>query len=369
MRRLIVFLSLTLTLIGCGRSPTAPTPSPVPTSLPRTPLPPALMVPPPLLYVQGTTLFEQDAGAPPHRLVDLPDESAVLAAAAVHDTVLVLRERAIQRVRLADGSIDTILSFDRPVRFGQLVGGRDGDRAIYQAVANDPDAPFGFRTRIGVYDANGTVRDLPALTNLTEYTTLQPLGFSADGTSLYLLPRGQDPSFARVLVVSLKSGEVAADLPVEGEGEAVLAPGGRLLATTARRLFPDASPEQVIFLYGLTGQPPTRRMVSLPQASSPATGVLWAPDGRFMYFALRPRDPSTNQEASAGLWRLDVETGDVVLVAEVSDAGSQPAALSPNGEWLLMRTAAGEQAILIHLPTATPESFTLPATAIIAGWR
>lgn len=369
MRRILLFLVLALALAACGEEATEPRQPPEPAAT-QTPLPTFAITPPPVLYVREGELFEQSGDAPARRLADLAEAGPALAAAAVDDEVLVLRERGLQRVKLEDGASDTIQSFEQPVLLGQLVPVEGGDRVIVQVVRDEPGAPFGFATRIAIFDgSSGTVRELLAADELTEYTTVQPLGLSADGNSLYLLPRGQDPSFVRLLEASLESGEIVADLPIEGEGEAALAPGGRRLAVTLRRLFPDASPEHIVALYDVTDQPPTRRMVSLPQASNLPTGLQWSPDGRFLYFALAAVDPSGQQPTLTSLLRLDVNSGDVVEVAKVDIADGQPVTISPNGEWLLLRAMTGEQATLVHLPTGATEPLTLPPTAIIAGWQ
>lgn len=105
----------------------------------------------------------------------------------------------------------------------------------------------------------------------------QPLGLSADGNSLYLLPWGQDPAFGHVLVVDLAEGQIEAELPVAGEIFAALSPDGRALVTTARRRRGETL-ETVLNFYELTSATPTLRALYLPRKPSHAWGLLWAPD-------------------------------------------------------------------------------------------
>jgi hypothetical protein len=46
-----------------------------------------------------------------------------------------------------------------------------------------------------------------------------------------------------------------------------------------------------------------------------------------------------------------------------------PTTISPDGQWLLLRAEMEDVAILVHVPTGASTAFTLPITAMVAGWR
>jgi WD40 repeat protein len=220
------------------------------------------------------------------------------------------------------------------------------------------------------------------------------LGQTADGTGLYLLPRGQDPSFDHVLQVSLATGETTGELSISGDPYAGLSPDGRFILTTV--------PQDILRLYALTAVHPSRREVVLPDSPSHTRNLLWTTNGS-MYFSLLAGnfydyDPSS-PPAALGLWRLDLgtgklcwvtrrdgrtlvtgdlqgsvlvwdaDTGQVTADIQVSQGELNASGLSPDEQWLLLRHFPQDDAVLVHLATGTLDSFTLPALATFVGWR
>lgn len=315
--------------------------------------------PPPLLYIHRGTLMEQVGCGAPQRLMDLPDAGTVLDATRIDDVMLVLRSQGLQRVRLADGSSDLLLRFDLPARFGEIMP-VDGTQAIYQATVDDPQAEFSFGTRIGLYQVGtDTVQAV-----LSVAQTMHVLGLTADGSGLYLLPRGQDPAIARLLVVALERGEIEMEFPIEGEIFAVLAPNDRYLATTAQRSVSDNKVEGVLNLYDLASRPLTPRQVVLPHQPSHAEDLIWSSDSHSLYFMLRPGDLYDELGTSYGLWRLEVETGMLSQVVPGEPRRESWVTISSGGEWMLLRHSGENVATLLHLPTGTIKSFTLPPAAV-----
>ena len=363
--------------------------------------------PPPLLYIHRGTLMEQVGGGAPQRLMDLPDAGMVLDATRIDDVVLVLRSQGLQRVRLADGSSELLLRFDLPARFGGLMP-VDGTQVIYQARVDDPQAKSNLGTRIGLYQASSDA----VRAALSYDSDVQPWGLTADGSGLYVMPRGQDPAIGDMLVVSLESGEIEAELPIEGEIFAVLAPNDRYLVTTAQRsVSDDGEAEGVLNLYDLASRPLTPRQVVLPHQPSHAWIPSWSPDSRSLYFLLRPGSPYDAPATSLGLWRLEVESGMLSQIAAGDEAEGQLLTLchdgewvvsgsldgtvrvwdvhtgqevaraitpkgevygrllSPDGQWLLLWHVSRHMVTLVHLPSGASESFVLPAAAVVVGWR
>lgn len=331
-------------------------PTLTPASLPPTPTLPLVASSPPLLYIHQGRLMEQIAGGAPQHLIDLPDAGAVLGVKAIDDVVLALREQGLQGVRLADGSTDLLLRFDMPARFGALM--TDGDQAIYQVVVDDPKAEFSMGTYIGLYDSESdTIRAA-----LYFAWDMQVLGLTADGSGLYLLPRGQDPEFAHVLAVSFPGGEMTANLPIEGTGGATLSPDSRYLITTGMR---GDLPEGILNIYTLAEQTVvSSRVILLPNAPSHSWGWAWSADGRFLYFVLMSGALFSDERTSYGLWRLEVETGMLAQVVP-GEPGQEPwVTLSPGGEWMLLRHSGTEMGTLINLETNAVEKVILPPSAI-----
>lgn len=379
--------------------------------------------PPPLLYIHQGTLIEQVGDRASHHLADLPDVGTVLAATVIGDKVLVLREQGLQRVLLADGSSELLLRFDMPALYGALTPTADGAQAIYYAAVDDLTAEFSIGSRIGLYQAGSDA----VRAALSYDSDVQPWGLTADGRGLYLLPRGQDPGFGRMLVVALESGEIEAELPIEGANFAMLSPNDRYLVTTAQRsVSDDGEVEGVLNLYDLASRPLTPRQVVLPHQPSHAEDLIWSSDSHSLYFMLRPGDLYDELGTSYGLWRLEVETGmlsqvvpgeprresrvtissgggwmllrhsgsemgtlinletsafeKVVLPPEAIPTSQTwdwqpPSFLSPSGDWLLLRYlnedkwACDDIATLVHLPSGASESFALPGEAVVVGWR
>ncbi len=343
-------------------SPTAipPTETPIPATPTATSTSSFGVSPPPWLYIYENKLFERTGGEAPRLLADLPHAGEVLDARAVGDTVLVLREQGLQQVKLGDGSTD-LLRFDVPAHSGALTA--DGTRVIYQ------QAQFGMGTHIVLYQVSTSkVQAVLSVGQDMDMLGMHVLGLTADGSGLYLLPRGQDPAFGHVLVAALKSGEIETELPIEGDPIASLAPNGRFIVTTM--------PQDTLNLYDLTMAPLKVHRLKLPNAPSHVRSLVWAPDGRLLYFSLLAGNfydyEPDNPPAFYGLWRLDVESGTLSQVAAVAEIESQPVSISPDGQWLLLRYVRKgmwtDTATILHLPSGASESFALPAEAVVVGW-
>lgn len=318
---------------------------------------------PPLLYVYEGALFQQVPGGAPERLATLPDGGQNLAATVSGDTVLVLREQGLQRVSLADRGSDFVSLFDIPASAGQFIPMAEGSLVLYSVMVRDADAHFSVGTRIGLYQAGNEEAAL-----YFAYDA-QALGLTADGRGLYVLPRGQDSSFGRLLVASLDMGETESEQKVQGRVPAALSPDSRYLAmATIRRTAPDER-EDVLAVYDLASQPLTQREVAFPHAPSHTRWLLWSPDSRFLYFVLWSGHSWADPTGSYGLWCFDVESAELSRVADVSEPLMWPRLISPDGQWLLLTHETKDLAIMVHLPTGATETFALPPAAVTAGWR
>jgi sugar lactone lactonase YvrE len=317
-----------------------------------------------LLYIDQGALFSQSAtGGQPRQLAAI--QGTFLGAVVADDAVLVLLEDGIARIQLSDRTSERVVTFEAKAQGGSRLLAAD-NYVFYAARFDEGDAPFG-KTRVGYYNrTDGSTKQLLIVDGAAE-----PLGLTAQKDGLYLLPRGQDPAFGTVRVVDLASGQVSAELMVEGEGQAVLSPDGRVLAATARRFTTgDANDpgQDLIQLYDMTADPPTRQEIVPPQAPSAANSLFWSPDSRTLYFALG-RGTIYELTESYGLWRLDIASGQA---AQVSDADLR-------NSWIDWISTDGTRAVVAHpqevapevldLTTGSVEPLAVPGTAFLVGWR
>jgi hypothetical protein len=340
---------------------TVPTSAPQPTAVPPTAEPEAASD---LLYVDQGVLFNQPvSGGQPRQVAALP--STFLGVAVAGDAALVLHEEGVDRIQLSDGASTRLVTFDTKAQGGSRLLSDDG-YVFYAARFEDLVAPFG-KTQVGYYSiADGSIKQL-----LTVDRAAEPLGLTARKDGLYLLPRGQDPSFIGVQVVDLASGEIAAELPIEGEGQVALAPNGSYLVTTARRFKPgDASDpgQDLLYLYDLRTATPARQEIVPPQAPSAANNISWLPDSSAVYFALG-KGNLYEISASYGLWKLDVGSSQPVQISDANLLNS----------WVDWVSSDGEQAVVAHYQEVDPELLDLttgalsplavPGTAMLVGWE
>jgi hypothetical protein len=338
-----------------------PTSAPQPTAVPPTAEPEAASD---LLYVDQGVLFSQPvSGGQPRQVAALP--STFLSAAVAGDAALVLSEEGIEHIQLSDGASTRLVTFDTKAQGGSRLLS-DDDYVFYAARFEDPVAPFG-KTQVGYYSiADGSVKQL-----LTVDRAAEPLGLTAQKDGLYLLPRGQDPSFGIVQVVDLATGDIKAELPVMGEGQVALAPDGNFLATTARVYDADdgsALGDDLLYLYDMRAETPARHVIVPPQGPSAANNLVWSPDSSAVYFALG-KGNLYEITASYGLWKLDVGSSQPVQISDANLLNS----------WVDWVSSDGGQAVVAHYQEVDPELLDLttgalsplavPGTAMLVGWE
>ncbi len=346
-------------------TPSAITPSPADaadTPAVVTPSPAGAAVPALLVIdIEQRALIEQRTGQAPQRLAEVAEGGPILDGTTVADVVVVLHEQGLQRIRLADGHA-RFWSFDQTARSGALMHAADAT-VIYEAKIDDPQAEFGAGTTIGQYRAGDDT--LNAI--LTLARNVRVLHLSADQQSLFLLPVGQDPAFSTLLIVASGNGQIRQERAIEGELFAAISPDGRFLATTARRAASAGAPEGwALLLYDLSAPTAEPRVITLPQAPSHAWGLTWSPDGRALYFLLRPGDLYDDPATSLGVWRLDAASG---AVEQVTASAPAEAILRTDGQWLVMQHMGENRATVVNLATGATEDVELPEQAIIVGWR
>lgn len=350
-----IILSLVLSSACQARPPVGDTPTPAEST--ATPAPTAAS--PTFLYVSGDAVMAQVGADAPRQVATLPDDGPVVATIQQNDRVLLLREQAIQRVQLADGSTSQVAGFATPVIGGQFATVDDSDTIFYAAVVEDADAQFGFATRIGRYHA----ADDRTSEVLIRDERVELAGAATDGRSLYLLPRGQDPAIGRLLVADTERGAITAELDIRGYGSVSFVPAAQLLVTQDTAPGENGTPDTgVLNLYDLATQPPALRQIRLPNQPNHACKLAWGPEARALYLALCAGDVFAGDTAmSAGLWRLDRETGELMQLAP---GMAQQPFLASNQEGLLFWQSGTREALFVQFQTGTTRTITLPAEVV-----
>lgn len=316
---------------------------------------------PEVYYIHEDELIRQRLGQKPEALLTLPDMGEVRDALEIGETIFVLRERGLQKVSLADKSVDLVAQFPDAVVSG-----------ILSAAANQEMLIYSIDERVEIYHL-GRQTTSEALSK-PGYGFFWPLGLSADGEKLYLKPHSGDPEFPEVWAVNLSNGEIEPLSIGFGDG-AHLSPNGRYLAIASIHSIPsELRLEYGLTLFDLSSPQAAGRILPLPNLPSYTYGLLWSPDSQMLYFMLHPgmrwdgEDPTT-----AGLWRLEVESQAFSQVATINNpVYTSLFGVSPDGEWILLAAVVEDSFAIdfVHIPTGKIETMLLPAGPIVlVRWR
>lgn len=306
---------------------------------------------PALLYISEDTLFASEGEHAREILSNPSDLGAIDTATLTGNELLLLRERGLQVIDLARGTLTLVDSFQQPALFGACNLGTSGSLVICWYVS---DWIGSFETFVIVYQPeSGTV-----LAKWSYPGSVSVLGQTADGASLYLLPRGQDPAYGDVLEVDLYDAELQESFIIEGYGTPSLSPD--------QRFFIAATLDSTLRIYDLADQTLGTRTIALPHPPSHHEEAVWSDEGDYYYFSLHKDTHLGNlSSTSLGLWRLDVRTGELVqLVSGIPDRGLL-VITSMNQAWQLVRHSDESRALRIHIPTEAIDEFTLPDLAML----
>jgi hypothetical protein len=337
-----------------------------PTNSTPTVLQPSEVISPVFVFLKKDTLMMQVSEISPKPVGIFTDLGKIKDALLADKTVFLIRDNGIQRINLTDGSNDILLHFDASIGSGKLLWDTNNSRIFYDGINNDiRDSLIGY---IDLEEA--TVN--PVLSYTDPLVALFIIGVTEDGQGLYCLPHGQDPDIGKMLLVNIDQGTISRELSVRGYNYAVLAPDSRHLATSAQVIDASGQLENVINIYDLPSLPLTSpKIFKLPNLTSMFgnNGFYWSPDGKKLYFMLieNKDDPSTS--ISDGMWVLDVETGSMHTVADITDPTTYINGVSPDGAWILVRSTTKDEAFLINTQTGEVHSFSVPLDAILAGWQ
>lgn len=346
---------------GLVETETTLPPNPTPTQLQ-----PSGVTSPVFVFVRKDTLVMQVSENSPKELGILDDLGEIEDALLLDDTLYLLRENGIQRINLTINSSDIVFRFDASISSGKLLWDANNSRFFYDGITSAARDSL-----IGYYDLNEKSIH-PLIAYKDPMVTLQLIGVTEDGQGLYCLPHGQDPDFGKIFIVNIDQGSISKELPVRGYNYAALAPDSRSLATSAQVIDVSGQIENMINIYDLPSLPLTSpKILKLPNQTSVIgnNGFYWHPDGKSLYFMLieNKDDPSTS--SSDAVWLLDVETGSMHKVANITDSDPQLIGVSPDGARSLVRFAINDQVYMVDSKTGEIDSFHVPLDAILVGWQ
>lgn len=359
-----------ISVIGDSGSPLPGPDHPTPTALPTWSSLAAESEPPAFLYLYENQVMEVHPRNGARIIAALPELGEADAISRLANELFLLRTKGLQSVDLAREAGETLVNFETPMRYGQLLADAENGRIFYSATGDSACSDTGKGGWIGYYDAAAkTSRGL-----LSEEFSMRVLGISQDGQTLYSLPVGCDPSFGPIWAVSLESGQKERELATEGYLFSHLSPDGRYFATQHTRFVDyEKPPDELLAIYDLQVEPASLREIELPEPGSHIQLMQWSNHSRFLYFTLLSEDPDYAEDdvVSYGLHQYDVESNRVVQITQGS-AGGIPL-MNHNENWLMLRQSGDTSAYLVDMDTGQVDELSLPYPAIPApylqGWE
>jgi hypothetical protein len=354
----ISFWAFSLLLNACA-TPVPPSVAPT-TSIPTTSQD---LTPPSLLYIANNQLHEQQANGAALTSIDLGEEGNVLDAVRVKDTVLVLREKGLQRIEMDTGETKMGVTFDQIPLFGELARTSNDNVLLYSTARDSACSATGMGATIGLYQID---KDISREVFVKDEGTIKPLGLTMDGQSMYGLPVGCDPEFDRFWLISIDQGKITKELQTSdatsqeyGNAYAALSPDVHFLAfTTVHRVEPEDPPLYGLSVYDLDSL--TIERYEFPKPPSYSDGLLWSTNSRKLYFILNPGTPYDESSESDGLWSLDIQTGILSPVTNLDNRFIHLVTISPDEQWILLQPETEPSVIYVHLPTGERFVINLP---------
>lgn len=302
-------------------------------------------------YISDNQLYLQQPGGQPEALLVLPDLGQVKDALKVEESIFVIQERGLQKVSLADRSVDLVEQFPNVTINGRLLADINQEMLIY---AIDQKVKLYHLRR------QTTSEVLSQSEELSQPSFSVPLGLSADGTKLYLMPRGGDPEFPEVWVLTLNNGEVK-PFSIGIGTVAALSPNSQYLAIASTHFVELEQPlEYKLTLFDLASPQTSGHILTLPNSPSHSRGLIWSPDSQTLYFLLRPGAPYENPTTSYGLWHFEVGSETFFQVATIENPTMHLVSLSPDGEWALLAPEREPFIMLVGTKTGEVNTIEVP---------
>lgn len=324
--------------------------------------------PPPLLFIADNKLYENQPDGTMLLVADLGKEDDILDAIRVKDNVFVLRGKGIQRIEMKGGKTEMVVQFEKTPQFGELTRTTDDNLLLYSNAVDSACSSTGVGAEVGLYQID---KDTSRIVFAKDEGYIRPLGLTANQRNFYGLPLGCDPEFDRFVLISMDKGEITKELLTwdestkeYGNGYAALSPDSHFLAYATVRYIRFEEPlKHGLGIYNLDTL--TIARYELPNPPSHIFGgLLWSPDSRRLYFALRPGVPEEEPSSSYGLWSLDIQTGKFSPVTNLDDPYMHLLSISTDGQWILLMPERMQSVTYVHLPTGEQMVIHLPTEGI-----
>lgn len=354
-----------------------PSPSPQPTLLPTleptqspTPDARALQAYGTLLYLDGRSVWEGWGLVSDRLIAELPFEE-IATARLVGNRLWMLADGHLAVVDLTFGAVETLAELEPSTgrREGRLLVLPD-DRVVYSMLVDEWGGGAGYATTVWLYDPQtGQARILAK-----RDAGLAVLAPMRKGDALYAAPIGGDGALTAIVTIDLEDGAIASAVEFQrvGMGGLALSPDGRKVAISDAQNWGQADVQGCITIYDLAEPGAAPVTIVLPKQPSYAFSLTWAPDNRYLYFALEANpwvaDASGHPlEQAYGLWRADAHSGELRgITPSHSDRFPRPVMISPDGRALLVSSIPYD---LVDVQTGELFSSTLPPLALILDWR
>lgn len=309
--------------------------------------------PPTLYFIHENQLFQ--LGESSNSIAALEEAGRILAALRVRSLIVLLRERGIQVVDVHARQSATIMSFPTAARFGLLKPDAAMNRVVALAAVDSNSSQSGFGSHIVSYD----VRAEGVIGELFFDESIAPVGFSGD-RELILLPRGEDPSVVRLLIVDGQDGGIIRELPIEGYGGVSLSSDGDWIAMPSAPL---GEAQTLIHLYQIGAPQSPKKAVPLPGASVFPQLMAWGRGGLYLAIVAGAEDDVT----FAGVLRLDPRTLTVEPLFDEYPKSPPQMVLSPDGQWMAIAFERESQLIEIDLESGLEMQFHIPESVFEDG--
>jgi hypothetical protein len=303
------------------------------------------------------------------RLVaELPFEE-IATARLVGNRLWVLADGHLAAVDLASGAVEVLAELEPSTRRteGRLLVLPDG-RVVYSVLVDEWGGGTGYATTVWLYDPQtGQARMLTK-----RDAGLAVLAPTLKGDALYAAPIGGDGLLTAIVTIDLEDGAIASAVEFQrvGMGGLALSPDGHRVAVSDAENWSRPDVQGCITIYDLAEPEAAPMTIVLPKQPSYTFHLTWAPDNRYLYFALQANpgvaDASGHPlEQAYGLWRADAHSGELREIAP-SQIGESPKMVSPDGRALLVSSIPYD---LVDVQTGEWFSTALPPLAPILDWR
>jgi hypothetical protein len=363
----------------------------------------------------GDQLLEALPGKEAKELANLAILGDILASVRAGQSIFLLRQHGLEMVDFSSGTSQTLQPFEEAAIFGQLLSSNDGEQVYYTAAFDASCESNGYASQVGRYDQKRNQHDLI----LKSEQNLRLLGPTSDRKSVLVQPVGCDPSFVSLWQVSLNSGNIEREYPVQGDLFSELSPRARYFATLHHRS--DSTTgllTEVLAVYDLAAKSTLPLLVNLPKPGAHIWHMMWNSDATWLYFSLVSDLPGEAgpHTLSYGVWRANPFSGRLEKVIGGMPGGALrltssrhmilarlpgqaiamqidllnaqtrslklpwpavpgqslselPTSLSPDGAFLLVWHVPQGQASMTHLSSCAVGMMDIPAGAILLGWR